>query len=297
MHHSRAASPPSRRRRLVALALALALLAALAAPALLTASGGQPPDAGEPLAEATAGVGEGEGEVIAPAPEEADPTADAEPSIAEATAPPDRVDGNEAITGAHRQGGSEPAGDRRPLGEGRAGPGARAAGSSAVDIRDFAYSPRAITVRAGETVRWTNLDREPHDANAFDGSFQTRVLRRGQSDSVTFRSPGRFRYFCSIHPPAQFPAFTGTVRVLADGDPAAEGATAGEPSRAPGAGEATGMVDREEREGRSTDRPRPDSLLPATGLGLFSLLVLGFTLLFTGVLMRRFGRSARRASG
>lgn len=102
--------------------------------------------------------------------------------------------------------------------------GARSIRSAgAVEIKDFLYQPETVTIGVGETVTWTNADSAPHDAKAFDGSFQTQIMEEGDSDTVTFEQAGTYRYFCSLHPPEDFPEFTGKVVVAAGGGTSGSG--------------------------------------------------------------------------
>lgn len=77
-----------------------------------------------------------------------------------------------------------------------------------VEIRNFAFAQREITVNVGDTVTWTNQDNVRHTATADDGSFDTGLLAKGESGSVTFDTPGIYTYHCSPHPNMQ-----GTVEV------------------------------------------------------------------------------------
>jgi plastocyanin len=88
-------------------------------------------------------------------------------------------------------------------------PAAAPVATPAVTIDNFAFSPRAITVKAGTTVTWTNRDEEPHTVTAEDGSFKSGTLAGNTNTfSHTFTVPGSFTYHCSIHP-----YMTGTVEV------------------------------------------------------------------------------------
>jgi plastocyanin len=86
------------------------------------------------------------------------------------------------------------------------------AATRGVDIRDFAFSPRTIEIRVGDTVTWTNRDGVAHTATAQNGSFDTGLLEEGESGSVRFRSAGTYRYVCTPHPD-----MTGTVVVRSAG--------------------------------------------------------------------------------
>lgn len=71
---------------------------------------------------------------------------------------------------------------------------------NSVQISNFSYSPATLTVRAGESVTWTNQDSAGHSATADDKSFDTGVLSQGQSGSIKFDKPGTYTYYCSVHP-------------------------------------------------------------------------------------------------
>ena len=86
--------------------------------------------------------------------------------------------------------------------------GTAIAADGTVEMRDFAFAAKKVTIREGDTVTWTNVGQAPHDA-AGDG-WSTELLANGGSDSVRFREAGTYRYVCTIHP-----QMTGTVVVQA----------------------------------------------------------------------------------
>jgi plastocyanin len=70
-----------------------------------------------------------------------------------------------------------------------------------VKIDNFSFSPQALTVAAGTTVKWTNRDDIPHTVVSEDKTtFKSKVLDTDDSFSFTFSKPGTYTYFCSIHP-------------------------------------------------------------------------------------------------
>jgi len=77
---------------------------------------------------------------------------------------------------------------------------AASADEVAVTIKNFDYSPMDITVPAGTTVVWKNMDGEPHTIASIDGAFRSPALDQGDSYKFTFASTGTFKYICSIHP-------------------------------------------------------------------------------------------------
>jgi plastocyanin len=67
-------------------------------------------------------------------------------------------------------------------------------------MEDTSFQPGNLQVPAGATVTFVNEDGAKHDARAQDGSWQTRALEEGESDSVTLAKPGLYEYRCSFHP-------------------------------------------------------------------------------------------------
>lgn len=76
---------------------------------------------------------------------------------------------------------------------------AAAATSDAVTVKDFAFNPKAVTVKAGTTVTWTNKDGFEHsvriDSLDVDGdNFGTDATFTHQFDKA-----GTFPYICGVH--------------------------------------------------------------------------------------------------
>lgn len=74
------------------------------------------------------------------------------------------------------------------------------AGKNTVTIQNMTFSPATLTIKAGESVIWTNNDSFDHTATASDGSFDTGAIGSGTSKSVTFTKAGTYAYHCNIHP-------------------------------------------------------------------------------------------------
>ena len=68
-----------------------------------------------------------------------------------------------------------------------------------VTIKDFAFTPQVLTVKAGTTVTWTNEDSASHTITSA-GFFDSGTIATGQTFSKTFDQPGTYNYACSIHP-------------------------------------------------------------------------------------------------
>lgn len=69
-----------------------------------------------------------------------------------------------------------------------------------VAISDFKYQPPTLTVPVGETVRFVNRDSEAHTITSSDHSFDSEGLDSGQTWTHVFTKPGRYTYFCELHP-------------------------------------------------------------------------------------------------
>lgn len=72
--------------------------------------------------------------------------------------------------------------------------------SQAVIIKDFQFSPDALTVVAGTKVTWTNKDSVPHTVTGKSGNFDSKSMGSGASFSYQFDVPGTYEYYCAIHP-------------------------------------------------------------------------------------------------
>jgi len=68
-----------------------------------------------------------------------------------------------------------------------------------VVMKNFDFAPMAITVKAGTTVTWKNLDGEPHTVVSVDGLFRSGALDQNDTYSFKFDKPGTYKYLCSIH--------------------------------------------------------------------------------------------------
>lgn len=71
---------------------------------------------------------------------------------------------------------------------------------TAVDIRDYCFSPTILRVPTGEPVTFTNKDRFDHSvlgANATWGDYDG--FRRGKGVTFRFEEPGVYPYVCTYH--------------------------------------------------------------------------------------------------
>lgn len=75
------------------------------------------------------------------------------------------------------------------------------AGASAT-IKEFAFEPNEIKVKANELVTWKNDGSAKHTVTASDGqavSFKSPTMQPGDQFSFTFPAAGTYTYFCSVH--------------------------------------------------------------------------------------------------
>ena len=78
-----------------------------------------------------------------------------------------------------------------------------------IAIDNFSFTPRELSIAAGDAVTWRNHDDVPHQIVSVGRQFTpSSVLDTGQQYRLTFDKPGRYAYFCSLHP-----TMTGTVVV------------------------------------------------------------------------------------
>jgi len=69
-----------------------------------------------------------------------------------------------------------------------------------VSIKNFAFDPANITIKAGSIVRWVNGDTVPHRIQFEDKHISAFILAPSNSWSQKFNEPGVYPYICLIHP-------------------------------------------------------------------------------------------------
>jgi plastocyanin len=80
-------------------------------------------------------------------------------------------------------------------------PPAATGGVVAVDIKDIKFVPATVTVKAGQTVRWTNSDPVAHTVTAKSGStVDSGTIASGKTYETKFTKAGKVDYVCTIHP-------------------------------------------------------------------------------------------------
>jgi plastocyanin len=103
--------------------------------------------------------------------------------------------------------------------------GGDAGGAEIEMTNEMVFKPASITIKPGEKVTWKNVDSMVHTVTADPGlprdpsvielpagvePFHSGNITNGQSWSMTFSTPGRYRYVCLPH---ELAGMTGEVIV------------------------------------------------------------------------------------
>jgi plastocyanin len=75
--------------------------------------------------------------------------------------------------------------------------------AATVRIDNFSFTPAEITLAPGTALTWVNGDDIPHTVVATNKAFRSKALDSEQQFSFTFKEPGVYEYFCSLHPHMQ----------------------------------------------------------------------------------------------
>ena len=71
--------------------------------------------------------------------------------------------------------------------------------SAKVSIKNFAFSPKTLKVKAGTKVTVKNNDGTTHTFSADKGAFDTGDIDGAATAQITVDQPGTYAYFCDIH--------------------------------------------------------------------------------------------------
>jgi plastocyanin len=67
-------------------------------------------------------------------------------------------------------------------------------------IKDFMFRPNSVTIKAGTTVTWANMDDEPHSVVSDTRLFRSGAVDTNEAFSFKFDKPGTYHFTCAIHP-------------------------------------------------------------------------------------------------
>ena len=74
-------------------------------------------------------------------------------------------------------------------------------GGVAVKMQNIAFAPKAVTVKVGQKITWTNDDSTDHNVTADSGaSFKSKDFGQGATFSFTPTKAGTITYECTLHP-------------------------------------------------------------------------------------------------
>ena len=88
-------------------------------------------------------------------------------------------------------------------------------GGTQVSMKNIQFSPKDVTVKAGETITFTNDEAIAHDVHKTSGpgkafaSGPTGGMQEGDTFELTLDQPGKYDYVCDVHAPGM----AGTITV------------------------------------------------------------------------------------
>ncbi|MCF6281931.1 MAG: cupredoxin domain-containing protein [Candidatus Polarisedimenticolaceae bacterium] len=79
-----------------------------------------------------------------------------------------------------------------------------------IDIKKYQFHPPEITIKQGDTVRWTNREKRQYHTVWFEplGEEEPDYFFPGEFYERVFEQPGSYRYRCGPHP-----KMTGVIHV------------------------------------------------------------------------------------
>jgi len=78
--------------------------------------------------------------------------------------------------------------------------------SPGCETNDTCFSPAMVSINAGDTVEWANIDTAAHTvtggspADGLSGVFDSSLLMASANYAFTFDEAGSYDYFCMVHP-------------------------------------------------------------------------------------------------
>ena len=73
--------------------------------------------------------------------------------------------------------------------------------ATTIKIDNFSFLPPSTTVPVGATITWVNADDVPHKIVSSDGKFAASpAIDTNDQYAFRFTRPGRYEYFCALHP-------------------------------------------------------------------------------------------------
>ena len=70
-----------------------------------------------------------------------------------------------------------------------------------ISIESYQFSPSTMTIKAGDSITWTNMDTVAHTVTSDSGNeLDSPRFGKGQTYTYTFNTPGTYNYHCTPHP-------------------------------------------------------------------------------------------------
>ena len=70
-----------------------------------------------------------------------------------------------------------------------------------IEIKNFAFNPITLTIKKGDSVKWTNMDSAKHTVTSdSENELDSELLANGEIYSHTFNEVGTYNYHCAPHP-------------------------------------------------------------------------------------------------
>jgi plastocyanin len=88
-------------------------------------------------------------------------------------------------------------------------------GGTQVSMKNIQFAPKDLSVKAGETITFTNDEAVAHDVHKTSGpgpdfaSGPTGGMQEGDTFKLTLDKPGKYEYVCDVHAPG----LAGTITV------------------------------------------------------------------------------------
>lgn len=86
-----------------------------------------------------------------------------------------------------------------------------------VVMTDSSFTPKTVTINAGDTVTWINEGSMAHTATADNGQFTSGSIAPGQQFTASFTQAGTYAYHCQFHGNSGGGGMAGSVVVNAAG--------------------------------------------------------------------------------
>jgi len=88
-------------------------------------------------------------------------------------------------------------------------------GGTSVSLENIQFNPKDLTIKAGQTVTFTNKESVPHDVHKTSGpgddfsSGDPGGMQQGDTFKLKLDKPGTYEYVCEVHKPGM----AGTITV------------------------------------------------------------------------------------